>query len=82
MGLGKRENSRFSGAKNSSKNKVFGQAVLADDLLDLRRLLVLKDRADFVVESAHAVVPFVLYRDFRETGLRTVGILNSANCFS
>ena len=82
MGLGKRENSLFSRAKNSSKKKVFGQAILADDLLALRRLLVLKDTADFVVKGANAVVPFVPYRDFRETGLRTVGILNSANCFS
>lgn len=56
MGLCKRENSLFSRAKNLSKKKVFGQAILADDLLALRRLLVLKDTADFVVEGAHAVI--------------------------
>ena len=39
--------------------KVFGQAILADDLLALQLLLV-KDTADFVVKGAHAVVSFVI----------------------
>ena len=42
------------------KKKGFGQAILADDLLALRRLLVLKDTADQVVKGAEEVVPFVI----------------------
>ena len=58
-----RKQSFFSGALErlvEKKKKGFGQAILADDLLALRRLLVLKDTPDQGVKGAEEVVPFVI----------------------
>ena len=59
-----RKQSFFSGALErlveKKKKKGFGQAILADDLFALRRLLVLKDTPDQGVKGAEEVVPFVI----------------------
>ena len=57
-----RKQSFFWGALERlvEKKKGFGQAILADDLLALRRLLVLKDTPDQGVKGAEEVFPFVI----------------------